>query len=237
MMKRMTKTAALGLALALATATLGGITPSKTVTLAKEVSTTEAKQGSQPWMIDGEWIPAEDTTVNESIQKMIMEPFLHMVGSARRAVMYLGSQTTNSGTNHCVLVSSNPIVPNPVFSYALYYIHENSDGEYETYHTKMLDESEYADYSVIKYVKLNKTSIKIKKGQKAKLKASYFPKTDEPVTLEWTSSDKKIATVKNGVIKAKKKGTCLIYCKIKGVAESNTYCIVNVKRSTSKKTA
>ena len=75
--------------MALATATLGGITPSKTVTLAKEVSTTEAKQGSQPWIIDGEWIPAEDTTVNESIQKMIMEPFIHMVGSARRAVMYL----------------------------------------------------------------------------------------------------------------------------------------------------
>ena len=230
MMKRISKAGALGLALALATATLGGITPTKPVATAKEVAAVEATQGSRPWMIDGEWTPAEDTTVSEKIQKMIREPFMHMVGSSRRAVMYLGSQVTEAGTNHCVLVSSNPVVLNPVYSYALYYIHENSAGEYEIYHTRKLDESEYADYSVIKCVKLNKTSIKLKKGKKATLKATCIPKSDEPVTLEWSTSDKKIATVKNGVIKAKKKGTCLIYCKIKGVAESNTFCIVKVKR-------
>ena len=231
MMKKMTKAGAVALTLALTTSTLGGVAPTKPVATAKAVSVAEATQGSKPWMIDGEWIIAEDTTVNENIQKMITEPFMHMVGSSRRAIMYLGSQVTASGTNHCVLVSSNPVVPNPVFSYSLYYIHEDPTGEYKIYSTKFLDESDYADYSVIKYVKLNKTSIKMKKGKKVTLKADYFPKSDEPATLEWTTSDKKIATVKNGVIKAKKKGTCYIYCKIKGVPESNTYCVVNVKRN------
>ena len=231
-MKKTMKAGAFALTLALAASTIGGVIPARSVATAREIAVADDKDTKDTlpgWMIDGEWIPAEDTTVSEEIQKMIIEPLLHAVGVGRNAIMYLGSRITEKGTDHCVLVRSFPVVPNPIYSYALYYIHENQPGKYEIFNTRVLKEAEYSEYSVIRYVKLNKTSIKIKKGKKVTLKAEYLPKNDEQVTYEWISTNKKVATVKNGVIKAKKKGTCAIYCKVKGDYEVNAMCLVKVK--------
>ena len=231
-MKKTMKAGAFALTLALAATAIGGISPAKSMATVREIALADDQETPEAlpgWMIDGEWIAAEDTTVSEEIQKMITEPFLGMVGAGREAIMYLGSRVTENGIDHCVLVRSFPVVPNPIYSYSLYYIHEDPAGKYEIYKTRVLEQSEYADYSVIRYVKLSKSSIKIKKGKKVTITADCFPKGDEPVTYEWISTDKKIATVKNGVIKAKKKGTCAIYCRVKGVYETNAMCLVKVK--------
>ena len=229
--KKTMKAWALGLTLAMAAAALGGITPARSSATEREITVAEAVRETPSWMIDGDWIPAEDTTVTDEIQKMISEPFLHMVGAGHQAVMYMGSQVTESGTNHCVLVRSFPVVPNPIYSYSFYYVTQDADGKYKIYNMRKIEESEYSEYSVIKYVKLDKTTIKLKKGKKTVIKAQYFPETDDQVTYEWFSTDKKVATVKNGVVKAKKKGTCAIYCRVKGVEETNAMCLVKVKQS------
>ena len=213
MMKKTLKKGAFALTLALAVAAIGGISPtvSEATIKAKTVAEDpEAKEGLPGWMIDGDWTIAEDTTVSEELQKAITEPMLHVVGVGRNAIMYLGSQVTETGTNHCVLVRSFPVVPNPIYSYSLYYIYKDKAGKYKIYKTRILEESEYDEYSVIRYIKLNKKSVKIKKGKKVTIKAEAFPKSDENYTFEWISTNKKVATVKNGVIKAKKKGTLKI---------------------------
>ena len=56
-------------------------------------------------------------------------------------------------------------------------------------------------------IKLNKTKATVKKGKTVQLKVSGADK------VKWTTSDKKIATVsKNGKVKGKKKGICVITC-------------------------
>lgn len=59
--------------------------------------------------------------------------------------------------------------------------------------------------------------IKIKKGKKKRVISKQFLKRLKKLTnkkIKWSSSKKKVATVSNGVVKAKKKGTAYIKAKI-----------------------
>ena len=68
-----------------------------------------------------------------------------------------------------------------------------------------------------KSVKLNYTKYTLKKGKTVKLKASISPKNATQKKIVWTTSNKKIATVKNGKVKAVgKKGKVTITATVKG---------------------
>lgn len=64
-------------------------------------------------------------------------------------------------------------------------------------------------------VKLNKKSITLNKGKSQTLKAVVSPKTASNKKLTWSTSNKKVATVKNGKVTAKKVGTAVIKVKTK----------------------
>lgn len=232
-MKKKTRNAwAVGLTLTLAVAALGGIASTDSVATVKKTAlvadVTPLEEQKPGWMIDGDWIAAQDTTVTDEVRKMVMDSFFHAVGSGRTPIMYLGSQITESGTNHCILCKTFPVIPYPEYRFVLYYVHEKSDGTYETYKTRLLDSSEYSEYSEIRFITLNKRSIKIKKGKKKTIRANCYPKS-ESVIYTWKSTNKKVATVKNGVITAKKKGSCYIVCRVKGSPDMETACAVTVK--------
>lgn len=63
-----------------------------------------------------------------------------------------------------------------------------------------------------KSIKLNKTKITLKKGKKKTIKATVNPLETTDI-IQWSSSNTKVATVSNGVIKAKKKGKATIMAK------------------------
>lgn len=62
-------------------------------------------------------------------------------------------------------------------------------------------------------VRLNKTSATLKVKKNLTLKASVTPSKNVISSITWTSSNKKIATVKNGKVTAKKAGTVTITAK------------------------
>lgn len=62
-----------------------------------------------------------------------------------------------------------------------------------------------------KKVTLNKTSLSLKVGQTKKLVVKNKP---AKAKLKWSTSNKKVATVKNGKVKAVKKGSAKITCKV-----------------------
>ncbi|MDE6251970.1 MAG: Ig-like domain-containing protein [Lachnospiraceae bacterium] len=83
-----------------------------------------------------------------------------------------------------------------------------------------------------KKVKLSKTSVKINKGEKLKLKAVLYPasSTDK---IKWTSSNKKVATVSNnGIIKGIKAGKATITAK--ATSGKKATCRVTVKAPAKK---
>lgn len=63
-----------------------------------------------------------------------------------------------------------------------------------------------------KSIKLNKQKITLKRGKKKTIKATVNP-LETTDTIQWSSSNTKVATVSNGVIKAKKKGNATIMAK------------------------
>lgn len=81
--------------------------------------------------------------------------------------------------------------------------------------------------TVKKVFKLNKKSLKLKKGKSYKLKLTYSPKSYGK-KLTWKSSKKKVAKVsKKGVVKALKKGKTTIT--VKNKAGKKATCKVTVK--------
>ena len=62
-------------------------------------------------------------------------------------------------------------------------------------------------------VTLSKTSLTLDKGKTAKLTATITPADATDKTISWLTSDKTVATVKNGTVTAVGKGTCNIYAK------------------------
>ena len=75
------------------------------------------------------------------------------------------------------------------------------------------------------------TPIKVKKGKKKRVISKKHLKRLKKLTnrrIRWTSSKKKVATVSNGVVKAKKKGTTYIKAKI-WVKKYSTWVYIKYK--------
>ncbi len=87
-----------------------------------------------------------------------------------------------------------------------------------------------------KKVKLNRKKVTLKIGEKIKLKL----KNAKAKKVKWKSSNKKIATVKKGVVKAKRPGKVKITAKYKkkkykatvNIKVKNSYCLNGLKRAT-----
>lgn len=80
-------------------------------------------------------------------------------------------------------------------------------------------------------ITLSKSSVKIKKGKKVTLKATVSRPQATEKGVQWTSSNKKIATVSSkGVVKGKAYGTVTIKCKAVDGSGKYATCKVTVKR-------
>ena len=76
--------------------------------------------------------------------------------------------------------------------------------------------------------KLNKTQYVLAKGGKVTLKATISPKKAKKGNkVTWKSSNKKVATVSKGTVKAKKAGKTTITAKVSG---KTFKCSVTVKK-------
>ncbi len=76
-------------------------------------------------------------------------------------------------------------------------------------------------------VKLSKTSASLKKGKSVTLKATVTPSKNVINTVTWSTSNKKVATVKNGKVTAKAKGTA--YITVKTTNGKTAKCKITVK--------
>lgn len=81
-------------------------------------------------------------------------------------------------------------------------------------------------------VKLNKTSVTLGKGKSTTIKATVNPSNATNKKVTWTTSNKNVATVKNGKITAKKIGTATI--KVKTANGKKAKCKVTVKNFPTK---
>lgn len=72
-------------------------------------------------------------------------------------------------------------------------------------------------------VRLNKKQVTLQKGQKYKLKLRGI----KGKRVDWSSSNRKVAAVKNGVVSTRKAGKCIITARYK---RKNYKCSVNVKQ-------
>lgn len=82
----------------------------------------------------------------------------------------------------------------------------------------------------VKSLKLNKKSATLKKkGGTVTLKATISPKTANNKDLTWKSSNKKVATVKNGKVTAVGNGTCTITATAKDGSKKKATCKITVK--------
>ena len=85
-------------------------------------------------------------------------------------------------------------------------------------------------------IKLNKTSVTLKKGNKLTLKATVYPKNANNRAVVWKSSNKKVATVSSkGVVKAVGNGTATITVTAKDGSKKKAICKVNIRKTTSQK--
>ncbi len=76
-------------------------------------------------------------------------------------------------------------------------------------------------------VKLSKTSATLKKGKTTTLKATITPSKNVISTVTWSTSNSKVATVKNGKVTAKAKGTATIT--VKTTNGKKATCKITVK--------
>ena len=88
--------------------------------------------------------------------------------------------------------------------------------------------------SVIKVdrITLNQTSATIEKGKELTLIATVTPNDATNKQLEWTSNNTSVATVSNGVVKAKETGTAKITAKAKDGSGKDVSCTVTVTDGT-----
>ena len=83
----------------------------------------------------------------------------------------------------------------------------------------------------VKKLVLNKTSATLKKGKKLTLKVtSVVPANALNQKVNWSSSNKSVATVdSDGVVTARKKGTCVITCTARDGSQVTVKCKITVK--------
>lgn len=79
-------------------------------------------------------------------------------------------------------------------------------------------------------VALNKKVATVNVGKKVTVKATVTPASADNKTLVWTSSNKKIATVSNGVVKGVKAGRVIITAKTTDGSNISATCTVTVKQ-------
>lgn len=82
------------------------------------------------------------------------------------------------------------------------------------------------DSVVITNVKMEKNTVEIEKGKTYDMKVTLTPSNATSTDLTWSSSDEKIATVKDGVITAVSPGSCMITVKSSNGNMDN--CLVKV---------
>lgn len=80
-----------------------------------------------------------------------------------------------------------------------------------------------------KKIKLSKRNVTLNRNESCKIKL----KSAKKKKIKWYSTNKKIVSVKNGLIKAKKKGKCIVIAKYKG-KEYRCNVLVKKMKSTSK---
>lgn len=73
----------------------------------------------------------------------------------------------------------------------------------------------------------NKITLHTKKSYKLKLKGA------KPKNVKWSSSNKKIATVKKGMVRAKKKGKCYVAAKYLGKKYRCSVVVKDLKKTTA----
>lgn len=79
-------------------------------------------------------------------------------------------------------------------------------------------------------VALNKKVATVNVGKKVTVKATVTPANADNKTLDWTSSNTKIATVSNGVVKGVKAGRVIITAKTTDGSNISATCTVTVKQ-------
>ena len=85
-------------------------------------------------------------------------------------------------------------------------------------------------------IKLNKTFVTLKKGNKLTLKATVYPKNANNRAVVWKSSNKKVATVSSkGIVKAVGNGTATITVTAKDGSKKKASCKVNIGKTESQK--
>lgn len=83
-------------------------------------------------------------------------------------------------------------------------------------------------------INLSQTKLSMKPGEKKKLTATALPATASNKTVSWGTSNKKVATVKNGKVTANKPGTAKITAQIGNVKATCTVTVKKVKATSVK---
>ena len=79
-------------------------------------------------------------------------------------------------------------------------------------------------------VSLNKTEISLQKGNTASLKATVIPENATNKKIEWSSSNSRVASVKNGEVTANRRGKAYIFARTTDWGDKYCVCVVKVKK-------
>ena len=89
--------------------------------------------------------------------------------------------------------------------------------------------------TTIKRLTLNKLAMTLREGKTAKLSLSVAPSKLQYLakTAKWTSTNKKVATVSGGVVKAIDPGTCTIIVKLQNITMACAVTVLNKYKITN----
>lgn len=99
---------------------------------------------------------------------------------------------------------------------------------------KALNDPEKTTNRKVAQVTLSKSKLSLKEGESKKVTATVLPGDAKNRKLKWESSNKKVATVSGGTIKAKKAGTCTITATATdGSGKKDSLTVTVAKKTTS----
>ena len=103
---------------------------------------------------------------------------------------------------------------------------------------RALQESEKTTNRKVAKIELSKSKLSLKEGESKKVTATVLPADAKNRNLKWESSNKNVATVSGGTIKAKKAGTCTITATAKdGSGKKDSVTVTVTKKETSGSTS